>query len=649
MEQYTEEQLAAGAAAAKAAGDMAAYEEITAALNALRPPPTQRLRAIGQGVTLGFADELLAGLQAPFGPGSLAENYNTALQSERDVLKQYRQDYPYSSTAYEVAGAIAPALFSGGAAAPLAAGRASAALGAGLRAGISGAKTGAVYGFGTGEGGLMERAANMGVQGVLGGAAGGVLGGAGSLVKGTVVDGLVNWLRNKAGDRMAGTVAREVQRLAEQGGLTADEVIQGVAEGRLMAENRTLETMIRRFYAEGGPAGAEIKTVLSARPGETRAAALQEMQGQLGSPGNPLANKRISDEAAQAAEDAAYNAAFRSPSGVELPAPDEVVSAMDLIASRAPAAMKAAAEVARVKYGIRPFFVENADGTITFARPPTLREAELTYRALRDQKGAAYTSGQGTLGGAYGDLAEQYKGRLDAASSPLQAARTEAANVRNARDAFKAGQEAARKSPDELALIIADIEQLGPDAMAAFREGLLTSIRAGLAKPSAAPALMRGLADEATGPGTALRLALPPGAAPQVTQRLTNAAEAQRASSNIIGGSQTAPTQMAPSVGGAVNVAQEAASGMQGDLMAWARLIGGLADNVSPRLTDAQRLEVARIVLSKDPALVERALRDNTLVGQLQALTAQAVDRVVAGGTRGVTPVEAGLSGQNQR
>lgn len=640
MDEFTEEQLAAAAERAKAAGDAAAYKEIVTALEAKRqqPAPTQRLRALGQGLTLGFADELAAALRSPFGTGTWAESYETALKGERDALKQYREAYPYSSLAYEAAGAVAPALFSGGAAAPAAGGKLAATLGGALRGGLEGAKYGAIYGFGTGEGGAMDRAANAGVQGLLGGAVGSALGGVGSAMKATIVDGLVNWLRNKGGDRMAGVVAREVQRLAEQGGMTPDEVIQGVANGRLMAENRTLQSMIRRFYAEGGPAGAEIKRVLSARPAETRDAAMGELQGALGSAGNPLANRRANETMTREAETRAYEGAFAS-NGVELPAPPEVVQNMAEIATRAPAALKNAAEVARVKYGIRPFFTEAENGTITFAREPTLREAELIYRSLRDMKAGAYNSGQGTLGGAYGDVATDFKERLDMASPPLAAARAKAAEVRNARDAFVAGQEAARKSPDELALIIRDIEALGPETMAAFREGLMTSLRAGMSRPSAAPALMRNLADETTGAGTALRLSLPAGTAPAVTQKLETAAEAQRASSAIIGGSQTAQTELAPAVGGAVNAAQEVASGMQGDLMAWARLLMGLAGQANPRLTDAQRLEVARIVLSKDPALVERALKDNSLMGKLQALTAQAVDRVVRGGARGGAPM----------
>jgi hypothetical protein len=186
--------------------------------------------------------------------------------------------------------------------------------------------------------------------------------------------------------------------------------------------------------------------------------------------------------------------------------------------------------------------------------------------------------------------------------------------------------------------MIQDIEKLGPDAIAAFREGMLASVRAGMSRPSAAAGLMRGLASEDTGPGTALRLALPPGAAPSVVQKIETAADAQRAYNRIIEGSQTAQTQMAPGVGQALNIGQEMASGMRGDLMAWARLIGNAADNLRPGLSENQRLEVARIVLSTDPALVARALKDESAAAQLMSATAKAVDTVVRAGTRAATP-----------
>jgi hypothetical protein len=604
--------------------------------------PTERLRAaIGQGAMLGFGDEAMAALRAPFGEGTLSENYDTALTDERARLAAYREAYPASSLGYEMLGAAAPVLLSGGAAAPVAGGRMAAALAGGVRGAIGGAKAGMAYGFGSGEGGVVNRAANAGVQGLFGAGLGGMLGAVGGAASRSL-DGLINWVRNKSGDRMAGAVSNAVQQLAERGGLTPDEVIDGVRNGTLMAENKTLDTMIRRFYAEGGPAGAEIKTTLSARPGETRAAAMEQGQAALGSPGNPLANRRVSEQATEEAEDIVYEQAFR-PGGVEAMAPDNLVAAMADIAGRAPNALKAAADVARVKYGITPFFTEAADGTIQFGRAPTLREAELTYRSLRDMADKAYADKAGTLGGALKDLGEGFKGRLDVASPPLAAARAEAKVVRDARDAFKAGTEAFRKSPDELALLMDDITALGPDAVAAFREGMLTSLRAGMSKPSAAPGMMRSLSDETTGPGTALRLALPPGTADDVTRALDVAASAQKAKSTIIDNSVTSQTMLAPSIDAApLNMAEEAVNAGS-DLMAWARMLMRIAGSAQPKLTDAQRLEVARIVLSKDPALVERALKDSSMVGQLQQATIEAIDRVTAGATRAAPSATSGI------
>lgn len=632
---YTREQYLEAAAKADAAGDVGSAEELRA-LAASVEPPTQRARAAAQGATLGFSDEILAALQAPFGEGAIGQNYEAALQGERNALEQYRKDYPVSSTAWEIGGALAPAFLSGGAAAPASATRTAAVLSGLGRGAMGGAKAGAVYGFGTGEGGILNRAAEMGQGAIVGGIGGGIIGSAMGALRGTG-SAMTNWVRNKFGDRMAGTVSKEVQRLAEQGGMTPDEIIDGVASGRIMAENRTLESMIRRFYSEGGPAGAEIKRVLSDRPGQTRTAAMEELQKSLGSPGNPLANKRASDEAARRAENIAYESAFK-PSGIELPAPDEIVAQMQDIARRAPAALKDAADAARVKYGTNPFFTVAEDGTIEFARAPTLREAETVYRILRDKASEAYQGGKGTIGGAYKELAQDVKGELDIASPALAAARAEAEAVRGARDAFKLGQEAIRRSPDELALLIKDIEKQGPDAVAAFREGMLTSVRAGMSRPSAAPGLMRGLASEDTGPGTALRLALPPGVSASVVQKIENAANAQRAYNKIIEGSQTAQTLMSPGVGGAANVAQDIASGMGGDMMAWARLIGNAANSLRPGLSDAQKLEVARIVLSEDPALVQRALKDDTVMGQIMQNTARAIEKVTRAGTRAAAP-----------
>lgn len=646
---YTADQLRAAAAKAAAAGDKVAEQELLAAADALEPP-TQRLRAAAQGATLGFADEALAALQHPLsaigsalGTGDAGKAYEEALQSERDALKKYRQAYPYSSLAWELGGAAIPALATGGGSAP--------ASGAGLlgtigRAALTGATTGAAYGFGSGEGGLANRLTGGAAGALGGGVAGGAIGAAGGALKTIGAGRLVDWVRNKFGDRIAGPVEFEIRRMAEQTGMSPEAIVAEIAAGRIMAENKTLADMVRRFTAEGGPASAEIKGALSERPTRTQSEAIGAVQSALSRPGNPLMQRAADEAATRAAERAAYGGAFQATPAV----PQNVVDLLARVAEIAPEALKDAAKAARLNTGTRPFFRETESGGVEFTRVPSLEEAESVYRALRDLAGSAYSEGKGAIGEGYKTLRDTVKGELDVASPALQTARSEAQKVRDARDAFVAGQKAITMSPDALALEVQRMEAMDPSALAAFREGFVTAVRAQAAKPSAAPALLRNLTSEATGPGTALRTLLPPGqTADQVLSKLQTAEGARAASQYILGGSATAKTMMAPGVGEMSNVAQDAVQALGLDPMAAFRLIGSVAKMMQPRLTDAQRLEVAKILVSEDPALVQRALTDNTMVGRLQEATQRAIARVTAGAARAAGPATAPITNPNAR
>lgn len=106
-------------------------------------PERYRAGAALQGATMGTGDEWTAAITAAavkaasWLPGeqagedsSYGDIYNDILESERSKLEEYREAYPVESTAYEVGGAMVPAIGSAGSAAPLTVGRA-AAVGAG--------------------------------------------------------------------------------------------------------------------------------------------------------------------------------------------------------------------------------------------------------------------------------------------------------------------------------------------------------------------------------------------------------------------------------------------------------------------------------------------------------------------------------------
>ena len=653
--QYTDEELLAGAALADQAGDANAATEMRNNVEARKRPDTERLRAIAQGASLGFSDEAIAALTNPMsaiggtlGIGDQGQAYSERLQAERDALRRYKENYPVSAAGYEIGGAVAPALLSRGRTAPESvAAAAPSVIGSALKAGTAGAVSGGAYGFGTGEGDFLNRAISGGVGALLGAGTGSLLGAGMGGVQKYIAENFVNKVRNAAGDKMAGAVANEIQRMAAASGMTPDEIIAGVASGQLMAENRTLNNYIRKFYAEGGPAGAEIKTVMSARPSETRKAAITEAQRALSTSTDPNTLKafRMAEDAAKAAEGTSFDRILLGGGGGVT---GEIQSALEDAFQRIPGVANELSAYTRASTKTMPYFEVAKDGTVQFTRQPTLQEAEIARRFLQRKADEAYRSGS-PWGEVYKGIEQSVREPIDAAAAELAATRANWANIKGGREAFDIGTKAMAKSPDELAMIYDDIQAKGPDAVAAFREGMITAMRAGMAKPSTAPGLLRGLATEDTGPSTALRLALPPGNTENVLNLINRANEAQAASSYILGGSATAPTALAPSVGAAANVGEDVMGALGGSPLAILNLVKKIAGNAEPKLTDAQRLEVARIVLSKDPKIVERALKDNSMIGQLQSATTKAINEITMLGARATVPAVPAYVNANKR
>lgn len=655
MADVTEEQARNASALAKAAGDTASETYWANVAEALKRPDTERLRALLQGATLGFSDEAIAAATNPMsavggtlGIGDQGAAYSERLQAERDALRRYKENYPVSAAGYEIGGAVAPAILSRGRTAPESvAAAAPSVIGSAFKAGKAGAVSGGVYGFGTGEGDVLNRAVSGGVGLLLGGGIGSMLGAGMGAVQKYVAENFVNKVRNAAGDKMAGAVQREIQRMAEQSGMTPDEIIAGVASGQLMAENRTLNNYIRKFYAEGGPAGAEIKTVMSARPGETRTAAMGEMQRNLSTATDPntLRAYRMAEDAAKAAEGTSFDRILLGGGGMIT---SDIQSAMENAFQRIPGVGKELSAYTKAATNTDPYFTVANDGSVVFSRSPTLQEAEIARRFLQRKADEAYKSGS-PWGEVYKGIEKSVREPIDAASAELSAARANWANIKGGREAFDIGTTAMAKSPDELAMIYDGIQAKGPDAVAAFREGMMTAMRAGMAKPSTAPGLLRGLATEGTGPSTAMRLALPPGNTDKMLNLINTANEAQAASSYVLGGSSTALTALAPSVGGAASVGEDILGAMGGSPIAVLNLVKKIAGSAEPKLTDAQRLAVAKIVLSKDPTIVERALKDNSMIGQLQAATTKAINEVTMLGARATVPAVPAYVNANKR
>jgi hypothetical protein len=123
-------------------------------------------RAAGQGVTLGWSDELVGGVRGALSPNLTVSE---AIGREREGLKRYKEDHPIASPLIEIGSGIAS-----GAAASLATG--GAALPTLARAVKVGASLGAVGGAGMSEGNVLDRAVGGAKGAAIGAATAGGLG-----------------------------------------------------------------------------------------------------------------------------------------------------------------------------------------------------------------------------------------------------------------------------------------------------------------------------------------------------------------------------------------------------------------------------------------------------------------------------------------
>lgn len=133
---------------------------------------TGLLQSVGQGLTLGFADELSAGLSAGVhtlftdDAGTFGEEYDLALESYRDRMASYAVDNPGLALGAEVAGGA----LTGGASL----GRVLAGRGLKAAAGV-GAAEGAVYGAGAADTGVGESRTDGALEGAVTGVATGAI------------------------------------------------------------------------------------------------------------------------------------------------------------------------------------------------------------------------------------------------------------------------------------------------------------------------------------------------------------------------------------------------------------------------------------------------------------------------------------------
>jgi len=596
------------------------------------PAESQQLRTALQGATFGFADEIEAFIRSGFSD----RKYDEIRDELRAKLTAYKKDPRHRGEALttELAGALVPsiALSMTGFGAP--AGGANIARTAKVLAGESAASA---LGYSEGdltEGATQAKAAFDTATGV----------GAGAIIEGGVrltsplFGKVINFVRKKFGDKADNAVQAELLRLAEGTGKTVDEIIADVAEGRVIADNQTLVNAIRSYMSEGGLTKAEILAASAGRAAATRTAAQQELRGALApqfQDPNVIRAMKQSDEQLKAQERKGYQEAFAGGATV----PPELQEQMLNVIQRMPRAADELVDIYTAK-NLVPLFKKADDGSIQFVRAPTIQDAEILRRKLKEITTQQYDAKSGTMGEIVGDLEKSLRRSIDEASPDLAAVRQQFSQNMDVRKAFEIGRkQALTMSVDELSLMV---ERMSPDILEAFRAGALDALQN---RARRSGVLLRDLALEDKQVGAALRVILPEEQADRVLGAVGRAADATEVAKQLKTGSPTQPMQREAAKRGSRVSAEDALRGSQGDMFSLVRILRNTIPS-GKGMSDDQMLQVVKVLFSEDPTLVETALKDKRALGELLRKAEAAVSTIAAGGRTGAVQQAAQPAGQ---
>lgn len=388
-------------------------------------------RALFQGVTMGFGDELVAGgtaaLDAILRGDNLGEAYDVRRAQERSKLEQFREDSPVAAYGSEIGGAIPTVMVPWlnvargvnlargiGTMAPWL----NVALGGNLARGIwTGALQGGVYGFGAGEGSPLEQAKStaigLGVGSAVGALAAPVAAGAGRLV---------NKLMTDRAAKQVGMTGPQYQILNRA--MQSDDALTGGGARRMQAAGPDAmladtgpgaQTILDTAIQSSPPAARKATEAIERRVGAASRKLQDTMDSTLGTPKGVKTTARGIAQDTSAARSDAYNLAYSKPIDYASDAGREIESVLSRVPSRV---MKDAVEKANEKMtyaGVKNQQIMASiadDGTVTFTEMPNVQQLDFIKRALGEMGAEAVDKfGRKTADGTmFSTLARNIKG-----------------------------------------------------------------------------------------------------------------------------------------------------------------------------------------------------------------------------------------------
>lgn len=582
-----------------------------------------KIRLFAQGASMNLSDEAIAGFQSLFSDKS----YEEIVAIERDLLNKAKAKD--GSFKYEFGGAMTTGLlsmpFTFGMSLPATTGRMA------LLAGGSGL----VSSIAEKEGDVVERVVDnpidIAVDTALSTIAGPVLKLGGDLAVGTAkkIGGpIIRAVRGQLGKK----VEDEVIRLANDSGLSVDDIIEGVIAGKTIPElNSEIATNIRAIYAKGGKSASILRDSITKRAKETTGDVVKKLQKGLApdkAEGNILDMVQKSQKELKELESDNYKSVFAQGSNLADAELDNIV--LQVVNRYKPARLTNDINTVLKAEGLPVLFKKTDDG-IELTGAVNLETGENVYRIIRDQATALFKAGKNTEANAVKNLSLMIKNKLDDVSPDLKATRAKWAEIENASNLFEDGKKLLGKDADPAEIEInAIIAMNNPNLLKSFREGIAQSIRNKISKsPTGKGAFITRLNNPESKERIIIQKIFPENEIDDLIKGVNRAEGSRIAQKTVLGGSPTEPTKERIKRIGTVADASDIAEAIgTGNMFAIGRVIRKFLPESSKDLSQKQLEQVARLVVSEDAQLVSDALTDASKRINLLNLVDQAIDSI---------------------
>ena len=621
--------------------------------------PSQLGRFAAQGATFGFADEIEAMAQSMF---KQDVDYTTARNEIRRKMAEYAEENGGKALAAEFAGAIpgtVAAIFGGPASWTAAianitrmaksgkslfkAGQSTKSI---LNAANKSGGSTALYSVGANEKEMFGEDANL--SGYVEDAASGygigaTLGGSIAALAKPLSRKVVNAIdkMRKGQDGMSKAVRKSLQQMVNETGLTEEQIIQKVADGEIIAENLTLKEWIKQTMklSDSGVAQKELMqvvkgnsdvvddmgvpiqgatpdggntNVIPSRGKTTRDALKDTMQESLGrgtGDKNLMKLHLLEDDAFRKIERKKYDSIFKD-NNVELDnaTTGQVLRTIENFADGA----EDINAMFKANGNLVPFYKVQSNGAIKLIRQPTVQDAELIYRSIRDKTDELYRSGKG-----FQNVQDDLKTQLDLFSPELKAVRTDAYNLRVSRDAYTYGQKLLNQKPEDLAMML-DRHSDTPGFMQSLRDGFLVAL-----KNKDTASTFRKITDDRSNLQKLILDVFPENDVDKIIAKANVATQANDAQGYLTAQAGAQTNSMAMTAQDIVQNSPIAG----GDIAQGSRFIFKFLNDAS--IPEADALKIVQTITETNPDLVRAALVDASAMNQLQSLLDGFITKII--------------------